>query len=231
VRQPVGDKLPGEAIQCQGGVKCRAVGMSGESFAIRSPNVGKTTRIKYNAVLEDYMGDRKTIVITTYGHNKTIDRIAVSLFETSEDDYYIPSPDAETYCDTINTLELKGDSWVFAKILSENTQYELWDVLFPLKFSDVIMKLDDMTIQKILGKVKFREIAMSLKDQDKRVQDKIFANMSKKASKMLEEEMMYIGPTRLQDVKRCQEKIIKIVRHLEQCGEIVIPYFKEGAVE
>jgi hypothetical protein len=84
------------------------------------------------------MGNRKDIVVTAYGHGKTISRIAVSLFEISENSYhYNHGSDAETYCNAINSLELKDDSWAFAKILTENSQYPL-GVFLPLEFSDVI---------------------------------------------------------------------------------------------
>jgi hypothetical protein len=156
------------------------------------------------------MDNRKAIVVTVYGHNKTIDKIAVSLFEISESFYRgNQSYDAEIYCNTINTLELEGDSWIFAKTLSENTQYEL-DVLLPLKFSDVIMKLDNLTVQEVLRRFNFQEIAIFLMGEDERVKEKIFANMSKRASKMLKEEISYTGPARLIDVKEYQKKFIDI---------------------
>ena len=123
---------------------------------------------------------RNNIVITAYGHGKTIDKIAVSLFEPPR--YYQESADVETYCDTINSLELKGESWVFVKKISENTQYDL-DVFLPLKFSSVILKLDNKVIQKILREVEIYDIGNSLKGEDERVKEKIFSNMSERAAK------------------------------------------------
>jgi hypothetical protein len=78
------------------------------------------------------MGNEKTTVITVYGHNKAIDKIAVSLFDTPKRDYYSPIDDsnAKTYCDTINDIKLEGESWVSAKIVSENVQYTL-DAFLP----------------------------------------------------------------------------------------------------
>jgi flagellar motor switch protein FliG len=177
-------------------------------------------------VLEDIMGNRRSLVVTAYGHSKTIDKIAVSSFEISEGNYYSNhESDAKTYCDTINSLELKGDSWVSAKILSENTQYSL-DIFFSLKFSDIITKLDNMAIQKILREIDFQELAKSLKDQDEIVKEKIFTNMSKRASLMLKENMEFMGPTRITDVKESQKKIVSIILHLDQTGEIIIPNYK-----
>jgi flagellar motor switch protein FliG len=173
--------------------------------------------------LEDYMGNRKSIVITAYGHNKTIDKIAVSSFENSESgDYNNEESDAKTYCATINALELKDDSWVFAKILSENSKYSL-DAFLPLKFSDVIIKLDNMAIQKILREVDSQDIAWALKGEAEEVKEKIFANMSKRASQMLKEDIGFIGQIRIKDVKKSQDIILNIIRRLDQCGEIVIP--------
>ncbi|MDR2247786.1 MAG: hypothetical protein LBE17_14135 [Treponema sp.] len=172
------------------------------------------------------MGNRKTVVVTAYGHNKTLDKIAISSFEISEDRYYNynkQSSDAETYCDTINSLELKDDSWIFAKILSENTQYSL-DVFLPLKFSNVIMKLDNRAIQKVLRVIDPHELAICLKDQDEIVREKVFTNMSKRAAQMLKEDMELMVPIRIKDVKEKQEKILNIIRHLEQSGEIIVSY-------
>jgi flagellar motor switch protein FliG len=177
------------------------------------------------------MGNRRAIVVTTYGHDNIIDNIAVSSFESSGNSYCDnQNSDAKTYCDTINSLALKGDSWVFAKILSENTQYAL-DVFLPLRFSDVIIKLDDRAVQKIIRKIDSQELAKALKAQDDIVQEKIFTNMSKRASQMLIEDMQFMGPIWIRDVEESQKKILDTIHHLIQCGEIVNPYDKGETAE
>jgi hypothetical protein len=177
------------------------------------------------------MGNEKSAVITVYGHNNVIDRIAVSLFDKSKDGYYGHSDDsnAKIYCDTINGLKLEGESWVFAKIVSENTQYTL-DAFLPLKF-DIMAKLDDRAIQKILREVDEQELAKALKEKNGMIQEKIFNNMSKRAAQMLKEDMSFMGPVRIIDAKAAQEKIVNIIRRLEQTGEIVIPFSKGEIAE
>jgi flagellar motor switch protein FliG len=170
------------------------------------------------------MGNKKDIVVTAYGHSKTIDRIAVSLFEISESSYY-DNQDAQTYCNAINSLELKDDSWVFAKILTENSQYPL-GVFLPLEFSDVIIQLDNIAVQKVLREIDSSELVKSLKDQDEAVKEKIFTNVSKRAAQMLKEDMECIGPIGIIDVKETQKKILSIICYLESTGEIVIPQYK-----
>jgi flagellar motor switch protein FliG len=167
------------------------------------------------------MGNKRSIVVTTYGHNRIIDKIAAASFESSEGGYHSSQKsDAEAYCDTINALELKGDSWVFAKILYENTQYGL-NYFMPLEFPNVIIELDDRSIQKMMRTVDSQDLAKSLKNQNETVKEKIFRNMTDRASQMLKEDMEYMGPVRVKDVTESQEKILNIIRHLEETGEIV----------
>ena len=158
------------------------------------------------------MNNGNEIVVTAYGHNKTIDKISAKSFEYS---------DAEAYCTAINSLELKDDLWVNAKIISEKTQYPL-DAFFPVRFSDLILKMEGAAIQKVFRETDSQELAKSLKDQDEKVIEKCFRNMSKRASQMLKEDMECMGTLNLISVKESQEKIISIIRYLEECGEIVI---------
>ena len=159
------------------------------------------------------------IVVTAYGHDKTVDKIAVSTFDFSGRHGQSSPSDADTYCKMINSIELKGDSWVYAKEISENTQYGL-DKFVPMTFSDVIIELDNRSIQKVLREVDTHELANSMEGEDETVQEKIFSNMSKRAAQMLKEDMEYMGPVLLKNVKESQVKIISIIRHLADIGEI-----------
>ena len=162
----------------------------------------------------------QTIVITVYGHDKTVDKIAVNLFDKPEEGNHVS--DARIYCNNINSLELKDGAWMSARIVSANTQYTL-ESFHPLKF-DSILLLDDRSIQKVFREIDERSLAMALKAADVEIQDKIFKNMSKRAATMLQEDMEYMGPVRLSDVIAEQEKILDIIRRMEKEGEIVIPY-------
>jgi flagellar motor switch protein FliG len=177
-------------------------------------------------VLEVNMSKKKTIVVTVYGHSKTIDKISVTSFRGSKKSTYGAYPlEVQTYCNTINSLELKGDSWVRAKILSENTHYTL-NSFFPLDFSDMIMKLDNLAIQKVFREIDSFTLAKSLKDQEEIVKERIFSNMSKRASQMMKEEMEFMGPVMINDIKESQEKILSVIQHLIDLEEINIPYSK-----
>ncbi len=88
-------------------------------------------------------------------------------------------------------------------------------------FEDIVL-LGDRDIQKVLREVDSTELAKALKGVNSEVQDKIFRNMSKRASSVLKEDMDFMGPVRLKDVEEAQQKIVSVIRKLEDSGEIVI---------
>ena len=88
-------------------------------------------------------------------------------------------------------------------------------------FEDIIL-LDDRAIQRILREVDNQELAKALKSVDAEVQEKILKNMSRRAASLLREDMDFMGPIRLKDVEDCQQKIVNIIRKLEDAGEIVV---------
>lgn len=88
-------------------------------------------------------------------------------------------------------------------------------------FEDIVM-LDDRAIQQVLREVDSNELSKALRAVDSEVQDKIFRNMSKRAAVLLKEDMDFMGPTRRKDVEESQQKIVAVIRKLEEQGDIVI---------
>ncbi|HPX91070.1 MAG TPA: FliG C-terminal domain-containing protein [Spirochaetota bacterium] len=56
----------------------------------------------------------------------------------------------------------------------------------------------------------------------RRTKGKIFQNMSERAAQLIREDMEYMGPVRLSDVETAQQKIVDVVRRLEDAGELII---------
>lgn len=88
-------------------------------------------------------------------------------------------------------------------------------------FEDII-QLDDRAIQQVLREVDSKDLALALKGTSEEVGAKIQRNMSKRAADMLKEDMDFMGPVRLRDVEDAQQRIVNIIRKLEDAGEIVI---------
>ncbi len=85
-----------------------------------------------------------------------------------------------------------------------------------------ILSLDDRAIQRVLRDVDNNDLAIALKNANEEVQNVIFNNLSKRLAAMIKEDMDFMGPVRLKDVEEAQQKIVNIVRKLEDSGEIVI---------
>lgn len=88
-------------------------------------------------------------------------------------------------------------------------------------FEDVIL-VNDKGIQAVLREVENDELAIALKTASEALQEKIFKNMSTRAAEMIRENMEFMGPVRLSDVEQAQQRIVDIVRRLEETGEVII---------
>ncbi len=106
--------------------------------------------------------------------------------------------------------------------LSE-TSPELADEVKKLMFVfEDITLLDDGSIQKVLREVDGKELGLALKGVGEEVQSRIFKNMSERAATMLKEDMEFMGPVRLRNVEEAQQRIVGVIRRLEESGEIVV---------
>ncbi|MCS7272894.1 MAG: flagellar motor switch protein FliG [Fimbriimonadales bacterium] len=85
-----------------------------------------------------------------------------------------------------------------------------------------LLQLDDRAIQQVLKEVEMKELALALKGASDALKEKIFRNMSERAVNMLKEELEFMGPVRVRDVEEAQQRIVSIVRRMEEAGEIVI---------
>ena len=88
-------------------------------------------------------------------------------------------------------------------------------------FEDIIM-LDDRAIQMVLKEVDTKELAVALKGVGENTQVRIFKNMSERAAAMMKEEMEFMGPVRLKSVEESQQRIVGVIRKLEEAGEIIV---------
>lgn len=89
-------------------------------------------------------------------------------------------------------------------------------------FEDLVF-LDDRSIQRVLREIDMKnDLPLALKAASDEVRDRILKNMSKRAQENLHEDMEYLGPVRLRDVEDCQQRIVAVVRTLEDRGEVII---------
>jgi hypothetical protein len=177
------------------------------------------------------MGD-KIIVLNMYGKDETVENISISLFDKEKDGYYSngafviinqqyhqdPRNSVLNYCNNINELELKDNQWISAQIIYENQKISLKR---PPEF-DLINKLDDRSLQKVIREVDNKDLAKVLKNIDEITKEKIFRNMSPRAAAMIKEDIEALREVSLIDIKTSKQKIIETILRLIATGEIVL---------
>ena len=82
--------------------------------------------------------------------------------------------------------------------------------------------VDDKGIQAVLKEVDNDELCLALRTASEELTDKMLNNMSARAAELIREDMQYMGPVRVSDVEGAQQRIVDIVRRLEDAGEIII---------
>lgn len=88
-------------------------------------------------------------------------------------------------------------------------------------FEDII-SLDSSSIQRFIREIDNKELAVALKGATEEVGNVIYSNMSKRMAEMIQEDMDFMGPVRLRDVEEAQQKVVNVIRKLEEAGEIII---------
>jgi flagellar motor switch protein FliG len=88
-------------------------------------------------------------------------------------------------------------------------------------FEDLI-NLDDRAVQLVLRQVEVANLAIALKGVSLTVRDKVMTNMSERASITLAEEIELLGPVRVQTVEEAQTEVVRVIRSLEEEGQIIL---------
>jgi flagellar motor switch protein FliG len=121
----------------------------------------------------------------------------------------------------LNKMERRRSRSVLERI--ENDKPEIANSIRELMFVfDDITTLDDQAIREILQRIDKKTVAQALKGATDQQQQQFFRNMSGRAVEMMKEEMDIMGPVKIKDVHAAQQRIVEIVRRLEEEGIISI---------
>ncbi|MDR2467588.1 MAG: flagellar motor switch protein FliG [Spirochaetaceae bacterium] len=152
---------------------------------------------------------------------REVERVLEKKLSTLSSEDYTTAGGVGSVVEILNLVDRSSEKQIIEALEEEDPELaeEIKKKMFV--FEDIVM-LDDRSIQKVLREVDTAELSKALKSVDSEVQEKIYRNMSKRAAAMLKEDMEFMGPVRLKDVEESQQKIVSIIRHLEDTGEIVV---------
>lgn len=152
---------------------------------------------------------------------REVERVLERKLSTLASEDYTSTGGIDAVVEILNNVDRSTEKVIIESLEEEDPELaeEIKKRMFV--FEDIVL-LDDKAIQKVLREVDTNDLARALKSVDSEVQDKIFKNMSKRAANLLREDMEFMGPVRLKDVEDAQQKIVNIIRKLEELGEIVV---------
>ena len=152
---------------------------------------------------------------------KEVERILEKNLSTLVTEDFTAAGGVQAIVDILNCVDRGTEKYIMETLEIEDTDLaeEIKRRMFV--FED-ILTLDNRSIQRFLREIDNNQLALALKGATEEVQKVIFANMSKRLTEMIKEDIEYMGPVRLKDVEEAQQKIVNVIRKLEDAGEIVI---------
>jgi len=135
----------------------------------------------------------------------------------------------ETVVNILNSVDRGTEKIILEELEKEDAELadEIRQRMFI--FEDII-SLDDAAIQRVIREVDSKDLAKALKGASEEVKERIFRNISKRAAEMLEEDLEFMGPVRLREVEEAQQRVVAIIRRLDETGEIIISRGGEDAI-
>lgn len=127
----------------------------------------------------------------------------------------------EMVANMLNQMEKAKESQLLTIV--EEKDPELAEKIRQLMFTfEDLLKVDDKGIQTLLKEISSEDLAVALKGASLELKEKIFKNMSERARNMLVEDIESMGPVRISDVEKAQQKIAMLAKKLEAEGKIVL---------
>ena len=127
----------------------------------------------------------------------------------------------EPVAEILNSVDKATETRILTSI--EETNPDLAEQIRELMFTFEDMALiDAKQMQIVMKDVDQADMVLALKTASDAVKELIFSSMSSRAAEMVQDDLENLGPAKLSDVEAAQQKIIKVVKKLEEDGSIVI---------
>ena len=152
---------------------------------------------------------------------KEVERILETKLASLVNQDYTVIGGVDSVVDILNTVDRSTEKHIMETLEIDEPELaeEIRKKMFV--FEDILL-LDDRAIQRVLRDVDNGDLAIALKSANEEVQNAIFNNLSKRLAVMIREDMEFMGPVRMKDVEEAQQKIVNVIRRLEDSAEIVI---------
>lgn len=150
-----------------------------------------------------------------------IESVLESQFEPSGMKDLSISGGTKAIADILNLVETSSEKVILESIESQDPELaaEIKNLMFV--FEDLIL-LDDRSIQRVLKDIESKDLSVALKAASEEVKKKIYSNVSERVAVMIQEEIEFMGPMRLSDVEAAQQRVVEVIRKLQEEGQIIV---------
>lgn len=152
---------------------------------------------------------------------KEIERVLERKLSSLVSQDYTSTGGIQSVVDVLNRVDRSTEKTIMETLEIQSPELAEEIKMRMFVFEDIV-QLDDRAIQQVLREVETKDLALALKGASEEVSIKIKRNMSKRAAEMLKEDIEFMGPVRLRDVEEAQQRIVNIIRKLEEAGEIIV---------
>ncbi len=152
---------------------------------------------------------------------KEVEMVLEKKFSSMATQDYASTGGIDAIVEILNAVDRGTEKYIMETLEIDNPELaeEISQKMFV--FED-ITTLDSVSIQRFIREIENDEMTVALKGSTEEVKEIILGNMSSRMAEMIEEDMEFMGPVRLSDVEEAQQKIVAVIRKLEEAGEIII---------
>jgi len=127
----------------------------------------------------------------------------------------------EPVAEILNAMDKASETRILSTIEESNPDLaeQIRELMFT--FEDLTL-IDSKQMQTVLKDVDKADLAMALKTASDAVKELILSSMSTRAAEMLNDDLENMGPVKVADVEDAQQKIIKVVKKLEEEGKLIM---------
>jgi flagellar motor switch protein FliG len=162
-----------------------------------------------------------TMDMTSPEYTSEIERILKKKLSSLGKESYTASGGIQAIVDILNAADRSTEKSIFETLEVKDSELAEAIKKRMFVFEDII-NLDNKAVQLFLREIESHDLALALKSATEDVSERIFENMSRRMQEVLKEEIEFLGPVKLRDVEEAQQRIVSVIRRLEDEGEIIV---------
>ncbi len=123
--------------------------------------------------------------------------------------------------DVMNHMDRANEKYIFDELGKENEELAETIRKKMFVFEDIV-SMDNRSIQRFIRECDVKDIVYALKGSDENIKQLVFANVSSRMAESIQSDLEVTVNVRLRDVEEAQQRIVGVIRRLEEAGELII---------